>query len=184
MLSGADRAWHWVDAPRLEAALRKAGGDSAAKSEEQKAMVGPGSPAFLPSPQCKVEAGGGDAKGQLGSVWGPARVREQLKIKAPSPRSWIKESRLPPCPPYNAASGDVPTPSPSCLHSQWGWSSTSPRLCPRAAASGLRGATLPQMLGLRVKPGHSKTPSNSARGENDTPQPRLNPGEMGELSTP
>lgn len=53
-----------MDAPGLEAALRKAGGGSAGESEEQeKAMAGP---AFLLSSvpaQEKVGAGGGDAKG-------------------------------------------------------------------------------------------------------------------------
>lgn len=117
---------------------------------------------------------------------GGCRGQRAAENQGPSPRSWIKESPLPPCPPTPCGLGGCAQPFIPSLHTQrgWGWGSASPRLCPRPGAREMRGAALAQMLGLRVKPGHSKTPSSPDRGEDDTPQLRLNPREMGELSTP
>lgn len=171
-----------MDAPGLEAALRKAGGDSTGKSEEQeKATVGPGSPALLPSPQHKAEAGGRGCKGTAWEHLGGCRGREQLKIKAPSPCSWVKESLPPPCPPYHAASGGC---APLCAHPAGMGQHISLALPPVWGqwTGGINPGSNAQSGG---KAGAQQVPpSNPPRGEDDTTQLRLNPREMGELSTP
>lgn len=88
MLSGADtelgtgwmlQGWRQHRGRREETVLGNQ------RTDQEKAMVGTRLTSILPSPRCKAISGGGDAKGQLRSIWGAGRGREQLKIKAPSP---------------------------------------------------------------------------------------------------
>lgn len=71
MLSGADtelstgwmlQGWRQHRGRQEETAL--------GNQDEEKAMGGPGSPTFLPSPRCKVESGEGMQRDSLGAYGG------------------------------------------------------------------------------------------------------------------